>query len=162
MDVRDSAAGDAAGTNAASTSRSSTVPAAPSSTQPGSHEHSRVPSPERSPRGPVSADLQDATELGTVRPGTRDRSPSTICSGSVRVVTQQPSRSSAQTSSSREPTGRFAPIKKFWRRNVVLSVAQSQSRDHFGKGIFPSTFDLRILPRLKCHAFSSGLVLLNP
>ncbi|KAI1920617.1 hypothetical protein LOZ65_003968 [Ophidiomyces ophidiicola] len=61
----------------------------------------------------------------------RDSSPSTISSGEFRVVSRRSTRESQMTRSSREPTGRFRHLIKFWRRNVVLSVAQDQKRDHF-------------------------------
>ncbi|EEP82839.1 predicted protein [Uncinocarpus reesii 1704] len=101
---------------------------------------SRVSSPERrSPTpGTVTPDyLQDAHELPEIHEipthVQRSSSPSTISSGSIRIVTRRSTRSSQVTRSSREPTGRFRHFIKFWRRNVVLSVSQNQNRDHYGK-----------------------------
>ncbi|EAS28834.3 uncharacterized protein CIMG_07580 [Coccidioides immitis RS] len=104
---------------------------------------SRVSSPERpsttatttTTTGTLTPDLQDAHELSELHEISthtrRDSSPSTISSGSIRIVTRRSTRSSQLTRSSREPTGRFKHIIKFWRRNVVLSVSQNQNRDHY-------------------------------
>lgn len=95
---------------------------------------SPVHSPELAANEPASItpDLRDAHELpqlDQVPTARRSPSPSTISSGSVRIV---PRRTlSQQTRSSREPTGRFKLLKRFWRTYVVISVAQSQQRDHY-------------------------------
>ncbi|KMU76617.1 hypothetical protein CISG_05760 [Coccidioides immitis RMSCC 3703] len=113
---------------------------------------SRVSSPERpsttatttTTTGTLTPDLQDAHELSELHEISthtrRDSSPSTISSGSIRIVKRPSTRSSQLTRSSREPTGRFKHIIKFWRRNVVLSVSQNQNR--IITGVLPFIFPL--------------------
>lgn len=78
-----------------------------------------------------SFELHDLQHIPTYHG--RDSSPSTISSGSIRIVTRRSTRLSQVSTRSREPTGRFRHIIKFWRRHVVLSVPQSQKRDHYGE-----------------------------
>ena len=94
-----------------------------------------IPSPEIPPRAFGTPEFRDEVELENMTPSGHS-SPGSISSGSVRMVTQQTTRISTCSSASTEPTGPFAPVIRFWRRNVVLSVAQKQCRDHFGKESF--------------------------
>lgn len=92
---------------------------------------SSISDPDPSPSTAHNPVNREATELSQIPPAAlRDRSASSISSGSVRMVR---TRSHQQTSiSSREPTGPFRVLKKYWNRNVVLTVEQKQNRDHFG------------------------------
>ncbi|WEW60011.1 hypothetical protein PRK78_005493 [Emydomyces testavorans] len=103
-----------------------------------SSSNTRVPSPDPPSitTGTVTPDLHGAHELPALHEipthTRRDSSPSTISSGSIRIVTRRSTRDTQLSRrSSREPTGRFRHVIKFWRRNVVLSVSHEQNRDHY-------------------------------
>lgn len=101
--------------------------------QDGSHG---TPNPEVPTRAWIAPNMRDGVELENMSPASMTSSPGSISSGSLRMVTQQETRVSMRSTASREPTGTFAPVVKFWRRHVVLSVAQKQCRDHFGKDVY--------------------------
>ncbi|PGH18175.1 hypothetical protein AJ80_04562 [Polytolypa hystricis UAMH7299] len=73
--------------------------------------------------------LQEATELADLTPVSRRSSVSSISSGDVRMVTRLSTRSSQRTT--QDQTGALWAVRKYWTRNVVLTVPQAQNRDHF-------------------------------
>ncbi|KAL1959195.1 hypothetical protein VTO42DRAFT_2700 [Malbranchea cinnamomea] len=134
MEGKHRPAGKSSDNNDASRPNTSSTLAATKTSLPQNHvdDSQQIPNPELPPRAWTGdPNLRDAIELDTVIPETsRPSSPESISSGSFRVVTPQATRVSTR-SSVREPTGLFAPVIKFWKRHVVLSVAQKQCRDHF-------------------------------
>ncbi|KAK2752371.1 hypothetical protein FQN55_007411 [Onygenales sp. PD_40] len=89
--------------------------------------------------------LRDATELDELGPpspqGDRDNgdggslhlssaSTESVSSGSVRMVVQR-TRSSQDTRRSLEGKGPLPSLRRYWSRQVSLTVAQGQNRDHF-------------------------------
>ncbi|KAL2216517.1 hypothetical protein M432DRAFT_66197 [Thermoascus aurantiacus ATCC 26904] len=58
----------------------------------------------------------------------RSLSSGSVSTGELHVT---PRRTRSRTSSVRQDTGPFRGIRKFWARNVALTVPQKSNRDHF-------------------------------
>lgn len=56
-----------------------------------------------------------------------------VSTGELHITRSRTSQRTRQSSSLRQDTGPFRAIRKFWTRNVVLTVPQKSNRDHFGE-----------------------------
>ncbi|KAL2009506.1 hypothetical protein VTN00DRAFT_5313 [Thermoascus crustaceus] len=54
-----------------------------------------------------------------------------VSTGELHITTSRTSQRTRQSSSLRQDRGPFRAIRKFWTRNVVLTVPQKSNRDHF-------------------------------
>lgn len=80
----------------------------------------------------------------------RSLSSGSVSTGELHVT---PRRTRSRTSSVRQDTGPFRGIRKFWARNVALTVPQKSNRDHFGEFVSCSSVyssSLRVYIFLPC------------
>ncbi|KAL2000016.1 hypothetical protein VTN02DRAFT_3665 [Thermoascus thermophilus] len=85
---------------------------------------------------------REATELGDLSHRSRHSSrhagdddslsSGSVSTGELHVARSRTSQRTRQSSSLRHDTGPWRAIRKFWTRNVVLTVPQKSNRDHFG------------------------------
>jgi hypothetical protein len=80
-------------------------------------------------------DERDATELEEIHIPDDNQSSSSdsVPSDEFRVTPRRTQSRASQQSSLLQDDGRFRAVRKFWTRNVVLTVPQKSSRDHLGE-----------------------------
>ncbi|EFE32208.1 uncharacterized protein ARB_01099 [Trichophyton benhamiae CBS 112371] len=66
-------------------------------------------------------------------PASRSSSPISVASGELGIVaSRRPTTESVLTTASRQPSGPFAGLQRFWWAHISIRVPRKQNRDHFG------------------------------
>ncbi|EGD96659.1 hypothetical protein TESG_04092 [Trichophyton tonsurans CBS 112818] len=99
------------------------------------------------PALPETAEPPDSLEMATLTPNSlhalespaspaspasRSSSPISVASGELGIaVSRRPTTESVLTTASRQPSGPFAGLQRFWWAHISIRVPRKQNRDHF-------------------------------
>lgn len=84
------------------------------------------------PNSPNTANTAN-TLNSPASPASRSSSPISVASGELGIVaSRRPTTESVLTTASRQPSGPFAGLQRFWWAHISIRVPRKQNRDHFG------------------------------